>query len=77
MRKRLKPCPFCGGNAELVFSGRCDRDGYKRGFIIVKCQICGGAGKGAFYAGYDVLDDIGLENTIGGEKAMTAWNMRA
>ena len=32
MAEKLKPCPFCGGEAELKDTS---------GFIVVKCESCG------------------------------------
>lgn len=69
---KLKPCPFCGGEAEITFSGRIG-DNW-RGYIVAKCEICGASSKGAFYYGPEI--EIDLEETVGGEKAMKAWNMR-
>ena len=50
----LKPCPFCGGKAELTFSGSTYTNETQKGYIIVKCLVCGGAGKGVYYYG-DVI----------------------
>ena len=68
----LLRCPFCGGEAELVFSGQM-RMRWK-GFILCKCQTCGGAGKGIFYEGEPI--EIDLYDTVGGEKAIKYWNRR-
>lgn len=70
----LKKCPFCGGDAELTFSGHEYANGTCRGYIIVRCTMCGGAGKGFFYRGDSILSP--LEGTVGGEKAASAWNRR-
>lgn len=75
MPNELKPCPFCGGIAELTFSGKSYMSDYMKGFIIVKCTMCGAAAKGYFYEGGEIL--IPLEETIGGIKAVDAWNRRA
>ena len=73
----LKPCPFCGGEGELMISGRTQPNGNIKGYIIVKCTICGAAGKGQCYYGPNVDQwDHDLEESIGGEKAVSAWNMR-
>ena len=72
MSERLKLCPFCGGKAELTVVG----DPLKGAFIIVKCTMCGGASKGYYFRG-EIPDAPPLEDSIGGEKAMNAWNRRA
>ena len=75
--KRLKPCPFCGGEAAIVFSGRISSDSIATGYIIAKCKICGAASKGAFYKGPEEnIHEIPLQDTIGGRKTSLAWNMR-
>ena len=69
MSETLRPCPFCGGPAELDFAHRVivytDRDGNKREtgfFYTVKCQdvICGCA--------IGVYEDADM--------AVEAWNRR-
>ena len=67
---KLKPCPFCGGMAELTVVGNPPYGA----FIIVKCTICGGASKGYFFRGE--VPNYPLEDSIGGEKAISAWNRR-
>lgn len=69
----LKPCPFCGGVAELSFRGREYNEIFK-GYIVCKCTRCYGQGKGAFYMGPDI--EIPLEKTKGGIVAIDAWNTR-
>ncbi len=68
----LKPCPFCGGNAHLTFSGTMG-DIWK-GFIICRCKGCGASAKGMYYFGKPI--DMDLCDTIGGEEAIEAWNRR-
>ena len=72
----LKKCPFCGNTAELTFSGK-SYNGYAKGFVIVKCTRCGGAGKGYFYEG-EPIEEWGypLEESVGGQWAIKAWNTR-
>lgn len=67
---KLKPCPFCGGNAKIEFSG----DHYRGGYIIARCQTCGAASKGCYYRGPEI--ETPLEITTGGEKTGYAWNRR-
>lgn len=72
----LKPCPFCGGAGELVLSGRRIGDCIK-GYIIARCKICHAAAKGYYYYGPDIDKwAYPIEDTIGGEEATKAWNMR-
>lgn len=68
--KELKPCPFCGGEAAIVFSGRYEHGGY----IIARCQTCGAAAKGFYYRGDPI--EYPLEETVGGIEAANAWNRR-
>lgn len=35
MQSKLKPCPFCGGKAELRTASA-----YKTDFWVVKCSVC-------------------------------------
>ena len=71
--KGLKRCPFCGGVARIVFSGK--RYGtYWEGFIIAKCQMCSASSKGIYYCGEPI--DIPLEETQDGEDAIDCWNRR-
>lgn len=73
----LKPCPFCGGRAELLIKGDKGQDGDIAGYIMVKCTVCESAGKGRYYHGPD-LDkwDHKLSESIGAAKAVEIWNMR-
>lgn len=71
---KLKPCPFCGGRGEIVFSGHEYTNGTMKGFIVAKCDVCGGSSKGVYYCG-DMIK-IPLEETVGAEKTAQAWNRR-
>lgn len=74
MDEDLKPCPFCGGRARIIFSGKTHAD-YWRGVIIAKCLCCGASARGAFYEG-DPIEEIPLELTVGAEIAEENWNRR-
>ena len=74
MPNELKLCPFCGGKAKLIFSGHHYYDNTCKGYIIVKCQVCGATAKGVYYEGKELENDSVLE--FGGEKAINAWNIR-
>lgn len=43
MNEKLKPCPFCGGEAELQYDGRGDREA--AGMSFVRCKDCGAIGQ--------------------------------
>ena len=62
MEKRLKPCPFCGGKAE-VSSGRFDR----KDISYVVCTRCGSRGEFFFIS----------PEYASAERAIEAWNRRA
>lgn len=75
--KNLKPCPFCGGNGNLMIKGTALEGGIVRGYILVKCAVCGATGKGQYYCGPDNEQiNSALDQTIGGRNAVEAWNMR-
>ena len=73
MNSVLKPCPFCGGSAHVVFRGT-RHSGNWKGYIIAQCQKCLASTKGFFYQGPVI--EIPLEDTVGAEKAEKAWNRR-
>ena len=68
---KLKECPFCGGKAEITFSGSYTNGGY----IVAQCSRCGARSKGTYYRG--PIIEIPLEETVGGEKTAERWNDRA
>lgn len=70
----LKPCPFCGGNAGIVFSGQQYTNGQWKGYIVAQCETCAARAKGAFYQGKEI--EIPLEETHGGYITAKAWNRR-
>lgn len=70
MIEELKPCPFCGGKAEIAFSG----DPWKGGYIVARCKTCRAAAGSQYYRGEPI--EIDLEETIGAEYAAEAWNRR-
>ena len=65
----LRPCPFCGGEAELVKSGP-DNSSY----VVAQCTDCKARGKG-FYVGSE-LNGRRAENSAWAEDAVKAWNKR-
>ena len=73
----LKRCPFCGGTAELMIKGNAIKNGEVMGYIMVKCMVCGATGKSHYYCGPDPEKwDHTVAESIGGKKAVEAWNMR-
>ena len=70
MSEEIRPCPFCGGKAELVavvYKGM--------GSYCVQCQTCGAQSR---YCAMDAcfISDMNGGNPSG-ERAVNAWNRRA
>jgi Lar family restriction alleviation protein len=59
--EKLKPCPFCGGEAKLVWSG---------GFRYAECTECGISGNDAGSFGLETGEQID-------KAAAEKWNTRA
>ena len=81
----LKPCPFCGGQAEAA------TDEYRERFIndlfgsIIEpaaknawifCTVCGAKGRNIHDSEYDGFKDSKRESCMK-EEAAAAWNQRA
>lgn len=68
MNEELKPCPFCGGKAELACDNTCGNKGSFNWVIIsfVRCINCGAVGQ-KFEINRKYSSD---------EKAIEAWNRR-
>lgn len=64
----LKPCPFCGCNADLW--SKYAKYGY---FLFCQCDFCEARTKG-FKLGYDLPED--WANSKAAQKAIEAWNSR-
>jgi len=62
--KELKPCPFCGGKAELITN----YINHKKTFFYVLCIECNAAAK-------EYSDNV-VFNKAGKEQAIAAWNKR-
>lgn len=74
--KNVKPCPFCGGTADLLqnpFYSK--RERCYQWFVLVKCEICGAAGR-AFVADLDDEPEKHNWDTKECELAVEAWNRR-
>lgn len=67
---KLKPCPFCGGEAAVSFSGSFERGGY----IHVRCTRCKASVGAGYYHGEP--PKINLAETDLGRKAVSVWNNR-
>lgn len=65
----LKPCPHCGGEANII---NCYSPVRKRIFVYVKCAVCGAQGK-TFTTGKNA--EMG-ENNPANKYAANAWNIR-
>ena len=63
----LKPCPFCGGEAQIRQNDVCGGFGMYITKYFVMCAKCGARGASA--------DDYYFEHPLA--KAVTAWNRRA
>ena len=66
----VRECPFCGGDAELVKSGR---EG--SAYVLVECGECKARGKG-FYVGSELDGRRDAEKSKMAESAVKAWNKR-
>ena len=66
---KLKPCPFCGAEAEL-FNGRQFRDGHAIDYFLVRCTNCKA---GTRRTDYDATESIHMDAE---EKAARLWNRR-
>lgn len=71
---KLKPCPFCGGKAEIAFSGAKYINGTWKGYIVCRCVSCTASVRGPYYAGVEI--ESPLEETIGAYTAKDRWNRR-
>lgn len=70
--QKLKPCPFCGGEAKIEFRGQYNE--WRGGYIVARCRTCGASTKGTFYRGPEI--EIPLEITVGGTNEAHQWNRR-
>ena len=78
----LKPCPFCGGEAEVRTHFSCV---YERIYGEVKCKNCGISKRGsktfdtydATYCGYDTPEWVANAHAEAKQSAIEAWNRRA
>lgn len=72
---KLKPCPFCGGSAEVSFCGKPENGG----FFVVRCTTCRASMVGGYYRGSsDELynQPYPLSEMVGAAKAIENWNRR-
>lgn len=65
MNEKLKPCPFCGGKAELNYERI---QGEDKGFWAqIICCVCHGRSGGTWAGSYNAAE----------RKEVKAWNRRA
>lgn len=70
MSDELKPCPFCGGEAEISWYARVsssDAAGY-----FVECISCSASGEG-----FDIQGEMPDRIEYTKSKAISAWNTRS
>ncbi len=67
---KIKPCPHCGGTAQLQTNYNWKIGCY---FTVVKCDICGAQGKTFCFSSDNPDNDIA---TAIKADAVNAWNMR-
>lgn len=73
---RLRPCPFCGGDARLGFSGIPETLGTSMSaWADIKCRVCGARVKPAVYNGVPI-EDKDLNRTEVGFTLIARWNTR-
>ena len=71
--KPLKPCPFCGGEAEI-----CTDVGIMGKFWFIRCKKCYSRGSGIYESGRKLEPQEEHAAIMGAwEKAIEAWNRRA
>ena len=68
MDYKLKPCPFCGGNACIVEIADCIGHGEYINYTAVQCPKCNSCGP--------MLDDWDYPNSDREAMAVAAWNER-
>ena len=68
MQNELKPCPFCGGEAEINIRKQCYGHGEYHDEYFVKCKSCGAR------SGFEVVYYLSSKEC---EEAVTKkWNRR-
>lgn len=65
---KLKPCPFCGGEADLW--AKYGKNGH---FAFCQCAVCSASAKTVFI-GLERPDDWG--DSLAATRAVEAWNRR-
>lgn len=73
--KDIKPCPFCGGSAEVRLKPhlKAFKNDYSY-YVFVQCCVCGGSSK-TFYLTMDSEKDNCMEYAAP-HYAIEAWNRR-
>ena len=65
----LKPCPFCGSEANLYYV-----EGKRYYFVLCECEVCGAKTK-SFLIGREIDEKTWFE-TLPAHRAIEAWNRR-
>ena len=69
MQVELKPCPFCGGEADISFYASVDSPEPKGRFV--ECMSCAAAGPS-----FEIQGDAPDRDEYTQTKAIAAWNTR-
>ena len=73
MANKLKPCPFCGGEATL-YTHTARRYPFAR-LGLVKCEVCGASSR-VYKCEIQEIDDDGFWEQRAFKSATLTWNMR-
>ena len=73
-RDPMKPCPFCGGEAELFGNYNSKSDCW---FVTVKCKTCNAQGSSVHHSqGWNDYTDEEFFNHSACNRAVNKWNRR-
>lgn len=67
---KLKPCPFCGGEADIL-----SRIGSKGPFVFARCCVCNAQTRVKTAVDFDDDDDFWNQNAV--YEVQRLWNTRA